>query len=206
MNKAVLISIQPKWCELKANGKKTIEVRKSCPSKTPFKSYIYCTKKDMAEPFLYYGKGGKELATEKGKVIGEFLCDRIEKIEPCFEYYSNGYDVDDDMLTYTCLTREELMQYGKGATLYGWHITDLVIYDKPKELREFWAYNNEWHKRFGEQYDYCCYNATTNSGEAWVDCAGYEGVYNCYRCWEEWSGWCHRLTRPPQSWCYVEKV
>ena len=32
MSKAVLISIRPKWCELIANGKKTIEVRKSRPN------------------------------------------------------------------------------------------------------------------------------------------------------------------------------
>ena len=43
--KAVLISIQPKWCELISNGKKTIEVRKTRPMlETPFKCYIYCTK------------------------------------------------------------------------------------------------------------------------------------------------------------------
>ena len=45
MNKAVLISIQPKWCKLIANGKKTIEIRKSRPKlATPFKCYIYCTR------------------------------------------------------------------------------------------------------------------------------------------------------------------
>ena len=43
--KSVLISIKPKWCELIANGKKTVEVRKSRPKiETPFKCYIYCTK------------------------------------------------------------------------------------------------------------------------------------------------------------------
>ena len=42
--KSVLISIQPKWCELIANGKKTVEVRKTRPKlETPFKCYIYCT-------------------------------------------------------------------------------------------------------------------------------------------------------------------
>jgi len=42
--KSVLISIQPKWCELIASGKKTVEVRKTKPKlQTPFKCYIYCT-------------------------------------------------------------------------------------------------------------------------------------------------------------------
>lgn len=45
MSKAVLTSIQPKWCELIASGKKTVEVRKTKPKlKTPFKVYICCTK------------------------------------------------------------------------------------------------------------------------------------------------------------------
>lgn len=43
--KSVLISIRPKWCELIASGKKTIEVRKTAPKlPTPFKCYIYETK------------------------------------------------------------------------------------------------------------------------------------------------------------------
>ena len=38
MNKAVLISIQPKWCELILRGEKTIEVRKTKPKLAlPFK-------------------------------------------------------------------------------------------------------------------------------------------------------------------------
>ena len=45
MSKAVLISIQPKWCELIASGKKTVEVRKTKPKlETPFKCYIYATR------------------------------------------------------------------------------------------------------------------------------------------------------------------
>ena len=43
--KAVMLSIKPKWCELIASGKKTIEVCKTKPKlETPFKCYIYCTK------------------------------------------------------------------------------------------------------------------------------------------------------------------
>lgn len=44
MDKSVLISIRPKWCEKIASGEKTIEVRKTRPKmNTPFKCYIYCT-------------------------------------------------------------------------------------------------------------------------------------------------------------------
>lgn len=61
----------------------------------------------------------------------------IDEIKPDLEYYSDGYDIDDDRLAETCLTREQLREYGNGVTLYGWHITDLKIYDKPKELGAF---------------------------------------------------------------------
>ena len=38
----------------------------------------------------------------------------------------------------SCLTYEELADYiGNGKTGYGWHISDLRIYDAPRELSGF---------------------------------------------------------------------
>ena len=49
--KSLLISINPKWCELIASGKKTVEVRKTKPKlETPFKVYIYETKGKRKRP------------------------------------------------------------------------------------------------------------------------------------------------------------
>lgn len=116
--KAVLISINPKWCEMIANEKKPIEVRKNKPKvETPFKCYIYCT--------LPYKK-----------VIGEFVCDKIVPIK----VFDNGSIKDWNFynLADSCLEYEELANYiGNGKTGYGWHISDLVIYDKTKELSDF---------------------------------------------------------------------
>lgn len=132
--KAVLLSVKPKWCKLIFSGEKTIEVRKTAPKlETPFKVYVYQTKhkgKSIVSEALSTVYGG-------GKVIGSFVCDKVYKIVPDGEYYSNGYDIDDDMLSETCLGRGYLTGYGLGYTLYGWHITDLKIYDKPKELGAF---------------------------------------------------------------------
>ena len=133
--KSVLISIQPKWCELIANGKKTIEVRKSRPKiETPFRVYIYCTYGNEKENYCV----GK-----RGKVIGEFVCDKIVKYDyqviACAKYEVNGAYVKEE-LRYNagaCLTAEEMFSYSKGKPLYGWHISDLKIYDKPRELGEF---------------------------------------------------------------------
>lgn len=92
MNKSVLISIRPKWCELIANGKKTVEVRKTAPKlETPFKCYIYETRVG-------------------GNIIGDFVCDSID----VYEYtYTDGVDIDDDTLLETMLDRKKSISMRK---------------------------------------------------------------------------------------------
>lgn len=153
--KSVLISIRPKWCELIASGKKSIEVRKTWPKlPTPFTCYIYCTKE----------RG----CANGGKVIGEFVCDLIG-LHP-------GTDVPS-----SCVPIEELKKYANGKMLARWHISDVKIYDKPKELGSFWkAGKCPYAAESGCTYKYHCFRAGQTQ-----------------RCGET-------LTRPPQSWCYVE--
>lgn len=166
--KAVLLPIWPQYCELIANGKKTVEVRKTRPKlETPFKCYIYCTACKSfysigciryGEDELYripngkikYGTSVELMGYDDGKygpdnflnrkVIGEFVCDRI--IE--FDAPGGLYRVTPNFIEKECcLSMPELQDYGYDAktnsykNLYGWHISDLVIYDKPKELSEF---------------------------------------------------------------------
>lgn len=177
--KAVLISIQPKWCELIASRRKTIEVRKTRPKiETPFKCYIYCTEgKDTA---YYMAKIGLCETRYDGKVIGEFVCDRIDEID--------GYPDCDivvqpaDLVEKACLTQEQAFKYLGYGTGFGWHISKLKIYYRPKELGEF--------KKAGfmteEQWLYALYPNT-----------------HCH-----YAAWAKRfeITRPPQSWCYVEDL
>ncbi len=208
MAKAVLISIRPKWCEKILNGDKTIEVRKKRPKlETPFKCYIYCTlPRYPHEDFI---------ATDYPKLIGEFNCDRIYNIDKdgvdfIFTPTPNGYAVYKKAAEERCglcaaMTDDELHSYLGHFQGFGWHISDLEIYDTPKELDEFWAYNEALHKRYDAGTDFCCYDAADEYGDALTDCGdAYNEILNCYRCWSEWSGWCHRVSRPPQSWCYVE--
>lgn len=145
MSKAVMVSIRPKWCEKIANGEKTIEVRKTRPKlDTPFKCYIYCTLQGCNE-FFRVDLGGDvakwnrgKWADRKGKVIGEFTCDRIYELAPLNH-------APDDVEKQACLTREEIVNYLKG-TGYGWHIVNLKIYDAPRELSEFRrACPNSWY-------------------------------------------------------------
>ena len=71
-----------------------------------------------------------------GKVIGEFVCDAIFPIS-CYYSDTNARCVHSKQ-PYTCLTDKEMIDYlGNGVEGYGWHISDLVIYNTPRELSEF---------------------------------------------------------------------
>lgn len=145
MSKAVMLSIRPKWREKICCGEKTIEVRKTRPKlKTPFKCYIYCTlqgcneffRVDLGRDVAKWNRG--KWADRKGKIIGEFTCDRIYELAPLNH-------APDDVEKQACLTREEIVNYLKG-TGYGWHIVNLKIYDTPRELSEFRkACPNSWY-------------------------------------------------------------
>lgn len=198
--KNVLISIRPKWCEFIASGKKTIEVRKTRPKiEPPFKSYIYCTKPKMITKYVFKPEDYPEyMRPEKtvfckvpdasspfcsevngnGKVIGEFVCDCITELraDNGIQTYYNGQKG-------TCLSNAEIIKYASGKKVYYWHISDLEIYDEPKELGSFWkAGKCPYAAESGCTYEYHCFRAGQTQ-----------------RCGET-------LTRPPQSWCYVEAL
>lgn len=176
MSKAVLISIRPQWCELIANGKKTVEVRKTIPKLgTPFTCYIYCTKGNLSYPV----ENGMVCHNSGGMVaIGEFVCDDIiEDLrgENCDILCGQGY-----------MSLAQIKAYGRNKKLYGWHISDLKIYDAPKDLNEFWLPPELYCEK--ERCGGCPYDQVADvNGEYSFDC--------------EWK---RPLTRPPQSWCYVE--
>ena len=190
MSRAVMLSIRPKWVEKIVNGEKTIEARKTCPKlETPFKCYIYCT---MDHPYISVSCGELDKLNYRtntvgrcnGKVIGEFTCDRIYKIDKDstdFLFKAGGLSVYKQAAEEKCglcvaMTDDELHGYLGHCQGYGWHISDLRIYDTPKELSEF--------KTLCRVDADCCacpyYNYTK------MDCDG------------------RFIGRPPQSWCYVD--
>ena len=149
MSKAVLLSVRPNWCKLIWAGMKTVEVRKTCPKlETPFKVYIYCS-----------GNSGWLMRSPKGlrkmdrKVIGEFVCDEVYKVDrdsvgfnftapsldlPIYTIPENNDEhrnIQREKLT-TCLTDEQLSKYLGIHPGWGWHISNLKIYDRPLDLRE----------------------------------------------------------------------
>lgn len=141
MSKAVLISIRPEWAEKIANGEKTIEVRKTRPNlPTPFKVYLYVTAGSLSykcpNGMIAHCNGGRE-------VIGEFVCDRIveafwDNVPDAITREVTGNNLE--VLDGSCLSDDEIYAYDgtwEYGYVYGWHISDLRIYDKPRQLEEF---------------------------------------------------------------------
>lgn len=181
--KSVLISIRPKWCDLTASGEKTIEVRKTRPKiETPFKCYIYETKGRSDMP-TFVDEDGHVLYTGRGQVIGEFICDQIIDIVPI---QGGGYVAFGGELSDAFLSHGELTNFLKENGGYGWHISDLKIYDKPRELSEF--------------YKECNFDKCESCPHLYV-----ENTPSSYETWCEFDEKMP-IARPPQSWCYVEEV
>lgn len=179
--KAVLLSVQPEWCEKILSGEKTVEVRRTCPVHgTPFKVYIYCTLA-ASKAFVSDDRnwdvsaGSSRWPDKRGRVIGEFICKKMTGLthvgetgswEPAHLYVmapGSYYKPADELLKVACMSKETAEKYLKGRDGCGWHISDLKIYDSPRPLSDFTRLR-----------------ATK---------FGYEPV---------------DIERPPQSWFYVE--
>lgn len=211
--KSVLISTNSKRCEKichkigeDKNGKpiyeKTIEVRKTAPQEVPFKAYIYCCK---AKPYLYkeanppfelfldselYKGNGYDDRLFSGKVIGEFICDKVICSQAYFDSQGKNHltNVFPDDIKKTCLDEYDLWDYIAGKAVkanqmydgYLWHISDLKIYDKPRKLSEFSRPCS---------YSGLCFSCKRTSFKK-------DGNLLCNT----------KITRPPQSWMRVEDL
>ena len=195
--KAVMISIRPCWCEQIVSGVKTMEVRKRAPKlATPFKCYIYQTKERWVFDLLRkigFDRFADILERGFGRVIGEFVCDYIRPFGVPYPAFRG--EMDKDILDQTQCTYYQLHRYAYHDALYGWHISQLKIYDKPKGLCEFTKYSEHdirpCENGYGCQYEYYDY------GEDCVACGiDFDGDDCPYI----------KLQKPPQSWCYVEEL
>lgn len=188
--KAILMSIRPEWVAKILNGEKTLEVRKSYPkSKLPIEVYIYCTKggallfKEYSTNSYWAEEENKNYRPHyalNGKVVGYFT---LNKVSRTYEFY------EQELLDKACLSDNELFAYLKHDEGYAWHIDNLVVFDKPKELSEF--YGAFTHKR----YEHIFGNNAVELDKK------YGGLRQPIKGGYEYK---YPLTRAPQSWCYVE--
>lgn len=211
---AVMASIKPAHSYNIGKGIKEYEIRRNRPTiETPFKVYIYVSKERKRDARHLYVKdplvrsefGNVEwwrqgsdtvLVNEhipayahtdmlaEGKVFAAFICDRIEK----FKVFENGSVQNWNYLDLKkcCLTYEQLADYiGAGRTGFAWHISDLVVYDKPKELKEF-------------MMQPCDFAASCGACD--------HAVWTGDKLDKQFVGCEFEVKRPPQSWFYVEET
>ena len=179
MMKSVLIAIRPQWVEKIANGEKTIEVRKTAPKEVPFKAYIYETQGRTETPWI--DEDGHFIYKGRGQVIGEFICDKVYSIKnrgSSFSVADEEQSVTNEIARQSCLYYDDMVSYFGNKDGFGWHISDLKIYDKPKELSEF-----------------------RKPCDRFLDCCTCRRLVH-----NEYMSCDNKITRPPQSWCYVEEL
>lgn len=136
--KSILLSIKPKYVELIAIGEKTIEVRKTAPQEVPFKCYIYETQGRTETPWI--DEDGHFIYKGRGQVIGEFICDKVYPIKnkgSSFSVADEEQSVTNEIARQSCLYYDDMVSYFGNKDGFGWHISDLKIYDKPRNLSEF---------------------------------------------------------------------
>jgi predicted transcriptional regulator len=191
---AILMSIQPKWASKILSGEKTIEVRKTAP-KPPFKVYVYVTKKGEQlktrhrDAILNLFLPLEEMRAN-GRVAFEFVVNKVDRFTT--EYV---YPELIAMAGKACLSEKDLFGYSKGKNLYALHMSDIEIFDKPKELGEF--------KRpcIVPEMPYCpnCKYGYTTFPE---DTTKQDIIDGCECKW----GCLNTVTRPPQNYMYVEEL
>lgn len=147
--RSILLSIKPNYVELIASGEKTIEVRKTAPQEVPFKAYIYETQGATETPWA--DEDGHLIFKGSGQVVGEFICDKVYPIKnrgSSFSVADEEQSVTNEIARQSCLYYDDMVSYFGNKDGFGWHISDLKIYDKPKELSEFYI------RKF-DNNDYC---------------------------------------------------
>lgn len=188
--KAVLISIRPNWCEKIISGEKTIEARKTRPRlNPPFKCYIYCTKGQ--ERLVAILKDGDENYGEiyHGKPI--FIKTSVQSV--CDMYGKRKMVIGE----FICDRIYELETKAHGGSYYvkgeNQPTTNDVARESCLDLRDM-------HEYLQSQVGYGWHISSLK-------------IYDTPRELREFTGLRQTkfgaepvpITRPPQSWCYVEE-
>ena len=194
--KAILISDHAKWCALMMNGIKKIEVRKGTALYKATQKlideygyaefYVYCTKgkPNLWMPYEYdcfeLDEASQPYLSDKpivyidikmnGKVLFKFRCYKVERI-----MFMNGVFIDETrLLKQSCLNKDELFWYLAPQNSivresgYALHIDDLEIFDRPKELSEFYPYCKDEKCEYRKNHCSICHRVPlTKAPQSW---------------------------------------
>jgi predicted transcriptional regulator len=164
--KSILMSIQPKWVKKIISGELTNLVRKFVPKcGVPFKVLMYETLgktiKTKYKDLTSFDDDYRVITEREGRgqVVGEIIIDEVKKDGEHWQLYKDTVKSKRD--------------------IYAWHISDLKVYDKPKEIGEFYRCSDGKCQSYNCKSKYC---------GIVIECGNLE-----------------QLTRPPQSWQYVQE-
>ncbi len=122
---AVIVPIHNEWVDLILSGQKKFEIRKTWPRRLeePFPVYLYETRKN----------GGI------GAVVAEWICDKVFTVIAYATILGRKacYLHETAILKAAGLSDDAAEAYAKGKDLFGWHISELKIYDDPVPLSAF---------------------------------------------------------------------
>lgn len=175
----VLASLKPYYYYLIGEKIKTLEIRKSNLKNLPQDVLFYMSKDEKS-----FEKIPKEFQEKYrkhfGKVGIEFTCDK----SICLDYYPQDYTgmpgkFSEMICKGSCLSYNEIMAYKKEKLAYGWQISNLKVYGEPKKLSEFCIP--------------CKVSCENCKNPLYFEC----------RCEEKGK---KIVTRPPQSYMFVEEV
>ena len=177
MSKAVLLSIRPKWCQKIVNGEKTIEIRKTRPRlETPFKCYIYCTLQGMND-FFHAELGGDVARWNRGK-----WSDR------------KGAVIGE----FTCDRVYRLVTAGPGGA---YHVAGEDQGTTNRVARQSCIGLSDMHTYLKSKTGYGLHISDLKIYDAPKGLSEFTGLRDT-----RFGAAPYEISRPPQSWCYVQEV
>lgn len=212
--KVILMWIRPQHLANILKGKKTIELRKRFPKDFRGWVYLYCTKTkpylaDFGDNEYPYKSGGYECSFDlsnierhdakvlNGKVVCRFWVDKVDTIiRSGMGYYVEGQDraYTNRLANQSSLTFYDLQKRFGDNNFKAIHISKLEIFDKPKELGEFYKPLCEYY-----QDGICIRNANKMGCEDSKKDINPDGSVNVYQCNKPKKS----ITIAPQSWQYI---
>lgn len=187
-------------------GKQTVKICRTAPKDTPFKVYMYMIAFKERFPLWEYATSymnskGKIIDGSQ-KVVGEYLCKQKEVIcnVATTDWKLLSGDVHERHKRFVIeagFSEQEIHTYSKGRFISCLHFSDLKIYDKPKDLHDF-------YRPCVDKYEYCeaCQYSCVSFPPDEEEYALYHGGR-----YEYFEFICKNiLTSPPHGWKYVQPL
>lgn len=146
LRRAILLPIHPNYLLYILKGKKTLEIRNTCPKE--WLDYLHSDgeRPEDIDVYLYCTKKAPEMAIEgipaNGRVVAKFTLRKIWAYINGARWKDGKPGKHDDYLldaicTRACLKEDDLWAYSPDLAFYAWFVEDVELLEKPLELSHF---------------------------------------------------------------------